>query len=408
MPEEMTEDSAAPEEVIEQQEEFVEEQSPLTYEDDSRSHTPDSVRDDIEQIEALARMDPSILEDPEYLAMKESLGQLEEEEQEEVDSEQQGEEQGEESEEEEQEAAEDDDDVFGLFKGKEEEEVDVSFDEDMMSHIKEKYSIDDPNKFLNSVDTWRNQAQEGTEYREKFDEIEEGLISLPGPIKSAISAFANGEDWNNAFGSTQSRLDYSDVFTSQDKEAVVQHYFGEKYEKLQDKLEDESIDEEDFAERYDELYEFSEKFFENDRKGFDKQRAKYTEEQDRIEEVRSGSIKSSVESLKKEYPNFSKADLQRVEQRMVDGNIEEPFYEKDGSYKAEAAEMMAFAMYGKRIMKALLNRATKDGTSSANETIVQRGNKKMRKASKNTSPEGKQNVDAVSHLNSHFDDDPYS
>lgn len=408
MPEEMTEDSAAPEEVIEQQEEFVEEQSPLTYEDDNESHTPDSVRDDIEQIEALARMDPSILEDPEYLAMKESLGQLEEEEQEEVDSEQQQEESQEEEHQEEEQEEVDDDDVFGLFKGEEEEEVDVNFDEDMMSHIKEKYSIDDPNKFLNSVDTWRNQAQEGTEYREKFDEIEEGLISLPGPIKSAISAFANGEDWNNAFGSTQSRLDYSDVFTSQDKEAVVQHYFGEKYEKLQDKLEDESIDEEDFAERYDELHEFSEKFFENDRKGFEKQRAKYTEEQDQIEEVRSGSIKSSVESLKKEYPNFSRADLQRVEQRMVDGNIEEPFYEKDGSYKAEAAEMMAFAMYGKRIMKALLNRATKDGTSSANETIVQRGNKKMRKASKNTSPEGKQNVDAVSHLNSHFDDDPYS
>ena len=403
MPEEMTEDSAASEEVIEQQEEFIEEQSPLTYEDDNEFYTPDSVRDDIEQIEALARMDPSILEDPEYLAMKESLSQLEAIEQGEVDSEQEEEEQ----EEEEQEEV-DDDDVFGLFKGEEQEEVDVKFNEDMMRHIKEKYSIGDSNKFLKSVDTWRNQAQEGTEYREKFNEIEDGLISLPGPIKSAISAFANGEDWNSAFGSTQSRLDYSDVFTSQDKEAVVQHYFGEKYEKLQDKLEDESIDEEDFAERYDELHEFSEKFFENDKKGFEKQRAKYTEEQDRIEKVRSGSIKSSVESLKEQYPNFSRADLQRVEQRMVDGNIEEPFYEKDGSYKAEAAEMMAFAMYGKRIMKALLNRATKDGTSSANETIVQRGNKKMRKASKNTSPEGKQNVDAVSHLNSHFDDDPYS
>lgn len=398
MPEEMTEDSAASEEVIEQQEEFIKEQSPLTYEDDNEFYTPDSVRDDIEQIEALARMDPSILEDPEYLAMKESLRQLEAIEQGEVDSEQ---------EEEEQEEV-DDDDVFGIFKGEEQEEVDVKFNEDMMRHIKEKYSIGDSNKFLKSVDTWRNQAQEGTEYREKFNEIEDGLISLPGPIKSAISAFANGEDWNSAFGSTQSRLDYSDVFTNQDKEAVVQHYFGEKYEKLQDKLEDESIDEEDFAERYDELHEFSEKFFENDKKGFEKQRAKYTEEQDRIEKVRSGSIKSSVESLKEQYPNFSRADLQRVEQRMVDGNIEEPFYEKDGSYKAEAAEMMAFAMYGKRIMKALLNRATKDGTSSANETIVQRGNKKMRKASKNTSPEGKQNVDAVSHLNSHFDDDPYS
>lgn len=408
MPEEMIEDSDATEEVFEQQEEVVEEQSPLTYEDDNESYTPDSVRNDIEQIEALARMDPSILEDPEYLAMKDTLSQLEGEEQIEVDSEDQEEYQEEEQEEQEETDESDDDDVFGLFKGEEKEEVDIDFNEDMLSHIKEKYSIDDPNKFLNSVDTWRNQAQEGTEYRDKFNEIEEGLISLPGPIKSAISAFANGQDWNSAFGSTQSRLDYSDVFTNQDKEAVVQHYFGEKYEKLQDKLEDESIDEEDFAERYDELHEFSEKFFENDRKGFEKQRAMYTEEQDQIEEVRSSSIKSSVESLRREYPNFSKADLQRVEQRMVDGNIEEPFYEKDGSYKEEAAEMMAFAMYGKRIMKALINRATKDGASSANETIVQRGNKKMRKASKNTSPEGKQNVDAVSHLNSHFDDDPYS
>ncbi len=93
---------------------------------------------------------------------------------------------------------------------------------------------------------------------------------------------------------------------------------------------------------------------------------------------------------------------------MVDGNIEEPFYEKDGSYKEGAAEMLAFAMYGKRIMKALLNRATKDGASKANETIVDRGNKKMRKASKNTSQEGSQNTEAVSHLNTHFNEDPYS
>jgi hypothetical protein len=406
MPEEIIEDSATPEEVIEQQEEVVEEQSPLTYEEDNETYTPESVREDIEQIEALARMDPSILEDPEYLAMKETLTELESETQEEAEE---TEEVDSETEEEAEELEEtDEDDVLGLFKGSKKEDIDVNFNEEMLNHIKEKYSIDDPNKFLNSVDTWRNQAQEGTEYKEKFDEIEEGLISLPSPIKAAISAFANGQDWNSAFGSSGSRLDYSDVFINQDKEAVVQHYFGDKYKKLQDKLEDEIIDEEDFAERYDELHDFSEKFFENDKKGFEKKRAEYTEEQDRIEEVRFGSIKSSVESLKKEYPNFSKADLQRVEQRMVDGNIEEPFYEKDGSYKVEAAEMMAFAMYGKRIMKALLNRANKDGASSANETIVQRGNKKMRKASKNTSPEGKQNVDAVSHLNSHFEDDPYS
>jgi hypothetical protein len=403
MPEGKAEDSAVTDEAVEQEEQRIaqEQVSSLTSEEEA-SHTPASVRADMEQIEALGKMDPSILEDPDYLKMRETLEGLEakapEAKAETVDSE-------------EEDSAKDegdDDDVLGLFKEDTKEEIDIDLNDDTLKYLKDKYSIDDADKFFNSVDTWRNQAQEGTEDKRKFNEIEEGLSSLPAPIKNAISAYANGQDWNSAFGSSESRLDYSENFDKQDKEAVVQHYFGEKYEKLQAKFEEESIDEEDFAERYDELHDFSQKLFQNDKNGFEKQRADYIKDQDRIEEVRSGSIKSSVKALKTEYPNFSQQDLQRVEQRMVDGNIEEPFYEKDGSYKAEAAEMMAFAMYGKRIMKAITNRATKDGASKANETIVERGNKKMRKGSKNTSPEATQQVDAVSHLGSHFEDDPYS
>ena len=410
MQEENNEDSVVTDEAIEQEEQRIAEEQQSSLTSDEITHTTDSVRADIEQIDALARMDPSILEDPEYIKMRETLeGELKIEEKgsvasedEEVDSEEEGEVVDE------KESDEESDDVLGLFSESNEEEFDVELNDGTSQYIQDKYSIDDPQKFFSSVDTWRNQAQEGADFKGRFNEMEEGLASLPNPIKSAISAYANGQDWNDAFGASESRLDFSENFDNQDKEAVVQHYFREKYTKLQDKLEEESIDEEDFAERYDELHDFSLKLFQNDKNGFENKRAEYIKDQDRIEEARSGSIKSSVTALKDEYPNFSQADLQRVEQRMVDGNIDEAFYEKDGSYKQGAAEMMAFAMYGKRIMKAILNRATKDGASKANETIVNRGNKKMRKGSKNTSPEATQNADAISHLNSHFDDDPYS
>jgi len=417
MAEEETQDSAASEQATEQQvEQVAEEQSSLT--ENVVEHTSDSVIADIQQIESLTEMDPSMLEDPGYLALKDTLSKLESKDKKEADQEEAPVVDSEESsskkeapkkEEKDEEGEEkDEDDVFGLF-GEKPKKIDINLNEDTLSHIKDKYSIEDADKFFNSVDTWRNQAQEGSEFKTKFTDIEEGLASLPNNIKAAISAYAEGDDYHAAFGSSESRLDYSGDFEKQDKEAVVQHYFGQKLDTLKEKLEGETIDEEDYAERYDELHELSERLFKNDKKGFQKQRADYIDKQDKIEESRTGSISSSVNSLKKEFPNFSQADLQRVQQRMVDGTIEEPFYEKDGSYKTGAAKMLAFAMYGERVIKSLLNKTSKDATSKANKKIVDRSDKQIRESSKGTEmPQSKEHKDAVSHLGSHFDEDPYA
>jgi hypothetical protein len=388
------------------EEQYQESESSLT--DETVEFTPDEVRSNILQIENLAEMDPSILEDDEYLKMKATLEEMEGGEEEEYEEEHE-EEYEEEHEEEEEEEEEDGEDPFGLFKqGDNGEDIELEMNEEMLEYLAERYSINDPSTFLNSVDTWRTQAQDGAEVQKKFSDIEEGLASLPGPIKESINAFANGQDWQGAFSSSGSRLNYGSDFENQEKEAVVQHYFGDKFDKLRSKYDEEEIDTEDYEERYTELHELSERLFNTDRKTFEKNRAEIIKEQEQVEELRSSSVISSVEGLKKEYPNFSNADLQRVKQRMVDGTIEEQFYEKDGTYKPEAAEMLAFALYGKKVMKSLLNAANKDGITEANELIVKKGNKSLKTSGKGRSPANKQNEEAVSHLDAHFNDDPYA
>ena len=136
-------------------------------------------------------------------------------------------------------------------------------------------------------------------------------------------------------------------------------------------------------------------------------RAEIMREQEDSEKNFKGSVVSSVEKLKQQFPNFSKKDLQKVRQRLVDEDIESLFYNKDGTYKEEAAEMMAFSMFGKQVMESLLGRAKKDGISKANETIVKRGNKKPRQG-QTQRKQSTEALDSISHLQGQFSKDPYS
>ena len=69
--------------------------------------------------------------------------------------------------------------------------------------------------------------------------------------------------------------------------------------------------------------------------------------------------------------------------------------------------MLAFSMFGKQVMESLLNKAEKKGISKANETIVQRGNKKPRKG-QTQRKQSAEALDSISHLQGQFAKDPYA
>lgn len=385
---------------------------------------------DIAQIEALALLDPSIKDLPEYKNLMKSAEKLkssgkknpepeeEDEEEEEkpvkkttkkvVDSEpEDDEEEEEDSEEEGEDEEEESDNVFGLKRKKGEEETqEIEVSDELADFIEEKYAIKKVDTFFDKVDGWRKLAQEASTIRDERDDIVKELTQLPAPIKAAIDAVSNGKDYITAFNGASNKLDYNKDFDSQDKNKVVKSYFTEEVEKLDKKLEKGDIDDDDYNEKVELLYSSAKRLFNTDKERFNKQRADMVAEQEVKEKAFKQSAISSVEKLREEYPNFSRADVQRIRQRLVDGNVESIFYNKDGSYKENAAEMLAYAEYGKRVVQELLDSAEKRGESKANEKIVQRGNKTM-KTQKTVASKEKKTSDAVAHLQGHFTRDVY-
>jgi len=374
--------------------------------------TPEEVEANIRQIEAMAATYPEVAEMQEYKNLVELASkmrsedgeeEIEEEDEEEIDQDDADDE------------AQDDDsgsvsgDVFGVTKRKKKAlDIDFEINSDTQKYLAEKYSIEDPSKFFSSADQWRQDSQQLSELSKTHDEVLHDLRNLPAPIKDAIVAYSNAEDYQSAFMNSGGRLNYDMDFRDQERDVIVKHYFSDKLDKLYVKLNEGDIDEDDYEERVDDLFDSSKRLYEADQREFDEKRAEIIARNEREVQSMQKSALSSVESLKKAYPDFSKADFQRVKQRLVDGNIEGLFFNEDGTYKAEAAEMLAMAMYGSSVIASLLEEAELRGATEANKAIVQRGDKKPKtKASVKSAAKAKA-MDQISHLTQEFRSDPYA
>lgn len=392
--------------------------------DDDAKHekTEEEIKAELMQIENLARIDPTIRETEEYKNLMSTVSKVKESDQKKSKEDDKDKETKEEKEDikdeagkEKQGKSEDDEDesdektdVFGITSGKKKAKhnVNVELPKEFTKYLKDNYSIEDTNKFLESVDTWRNQAQEGSKSKEEYDELLDGLNSLPIEIKNAINAFANAEDYVEAFTSVTARLDYDKPYDKQDKDTVVKHFYKSEYNKLEKELKEGDIDDDDYEDKVNFMFKTAERLFKEEKKQFEGKRAELVEnETKRLKNVKS-SANSSVDALAKKYPDFSNSELQSIKSRLVKEDIDSIFYKKDGTYNENAAEMLALALYGDDVIRKLTKRSKNKGISEANEKIVSRGKKKVETKSSG-SKQSKEQMEAIQHLGGSFVSDPY-
>ena len=136
--------------------------------DNSSMEMTSSMEEDFRQIEALAKMDSAFANSAEYkdlmLSMENSRANNSSKNNQSATAEEDEEYEEEEYEEEEQE--EDENDIFGLSKSSPKaKEITLNFEapDEMTKFLKSNYGITETGKFFSSVDTWRQQAQEGAE-----------------------------------------------------------------------------------------------------------------------------------------------------------------------------------------------------------------------------------------------------
>ena len=370
--------------------------------DDSTSggeYTPE-MEDQIRQIEALASMDASFANSQEYKDLMAAKEQM---------SSQSSETDDEDEEEDEDEEDEDVDDIFGITKeSKVEKEVELTFEptKEMKKFIESKYGVKDVAKFFSSADTWRNQAQEVNETKRELELLTADLQAMPPEIRQAVSLWANGDDYTRAFNQNE-RLDFSSDFSRQDPENLVQHYLSEQYDELLERLENGKIDDDEFEDRLKMLAGSTKRMFNTDKQALDEEREQFTQRQKNEFQMTKKSALLSVENLSKAYPNFSKTEVAKIRNILVEGKIDNLFTKADGSYNEDAAELVAYAVYGKKMLESVKKVAERRGESKANQRIVDTSSKQLRKQKVSGNDQNFSSKE-VQHLSSMFKNDPYA
>lgn len=362
------------------------------------------MQDQVRQLESLAKMDPDFANSDEYKDLMSSLDREEESVGDNEDDEDEYE-----DEEEEEEVKDNEGDTFGISKtSKKSKEFNVDFDlpAEMIDMISSKFGVKDPSKFFNSVDTWRTQAQEGSEASKEYEALSTDLQAMPHEIKAAIQMWANGDDYSEAFNANQ-RLDFSDSFRDQDAENLVQHYLEEEYNELVDMYNDDKLDDEDFEDRIELLARTTKRMFNQDVEAQETERENFVLSQQEEYQKQKDSAILSVENLGKAYPNFSRSEMSKIKRVLVDRSLEDIFINKEGEYKEDAAELLAYAMYGKKLLNQAEVKAERKGESKANLRTVDSSPKNMKRQKTSDQKRGK-NLDAVGHLSSAFKKDPYA
>ena len=360
------------------------------------------MQEQLRQVEALAAMDPSFANSTEYkdlmASMQQASGQADEEEDEE-----------EEDEEDDSDESTDIDDIFGIMatpkKGK---EIKLNFEapKEMIDLISSRFGVNDASKFFSSVDTWRNQAQEGSEVKKEYEALTADLQAMPSDIRMAVQLWANGEDHTSAFTSSQ-RLDFSGDYKGQDPESLVQHYFGEQYDELTTSLEDGDISESEFDNSVRLLANSTKRLFAEDKQALEKEREEFNNRQKNEFQNLKKTALLSVENLSKAYPSFSKSEVAKIRTILVEGKAENLFVNADGTYKEDAAELVAYAMYGKKMLESVKKIAERQGESKANQKIVDSSPTALRK-NKAAAPQQGAFAKEAGHLSGLFKGDPYA
>lgn len=360
------------------------------------------MQEQLRQIEALAGMDPSFANSQEYKDLMTSIqassqapqGDEEDEEEEEDDSE---------------EGQGSPDDIFGIMSApKKAKEIKLNFEppKEMIDLISSRFGVNDASKFFSSVETWRSQAQEGSELKREYEALTADLQALPMDLRASIEMWAAGEDYTKGLTMSQ-RLDFSGDFTKQDPESLVQHYFGEQYDEITSEFEDGDISDSEYQNRIKLLANSTKRLFVEDKKALEKEREDFLNRQKTESDNLKKTALLSVENLSKAYPNFSKSEVSKIRGILVEGKADNLFMNADGTYKEDAAELVAYAMYGKKMLESVKKLAQRQGESVANQKIVDSSPKQLRKQ-KASGPNQGQVPQGAQHLSGLFKGDPYA
>lgn len=266
-------------------------------------------------------------------------------------------------------------------------------------HAKKAFGIEvksekDFDKFFSAAKKWREDASQVSEIKSKLEDMENLFNELPSSLLDSVKAYFNGDqNWSEHI-SKRSSFDFNKPVDKQDKKSLVSHYFPGEFTEADWEAETEPKALKVAIQASKDKYIAQKRELENES-------AKLTTDADSRREGFKKSISGSLKALKTSFPELETKDIKDIQVRLESGDINSLFYDKNGTYREDAAERLLLAMCGKDAIKSAMKVAARRAESKTNEELLSRGATKPKPETKGGSaaqqvdPEVNKAIDAL-------------
>jgi hypothetical protein len=255
------------------------------------------------------------------------------------------------------------------------------------------------NTLKSTVSKWRKDSQQVPELNDKLEGVTKLFTDIgqnQPVLAEAIRTYGNGGDPNEVFKTALTSLDFNKKADDYDNKTLLLHYFPEDFKPEDFRKKEEWEDEDEFKEKQKEInrtLSIARKNFDADKKEVLQKRALQQQKIEALNREYKASVKSSVETLKTEFPDFKQKDVDNIQVTLEKGEDEllAQYLEKNGSLKKDAAVKLAMVISGKKELETLkgeIDRLHKiiDEQSEQLEGIVDRGKTKPKTKAKGELP----------------------
>jgi hypothetical protein len=227
----------------------------------------------------------------------------------------------------------------------------------------------DLNKIVDSYKDISSKYISTQEENKSLNQLKNFILSAPDDILDILTEIEKDPDFDYKTRLSElsgQTIDYRKDFKSQIKLAVL------KYGKVD--LTDEDLEDIDDSPEKQKIVLMAEQLFLRDKKELDQQKKSQIQKIERQKEMLSQSAKESMAYLRKGDYSFNDSNAGHVESILTSGHsaLLQLFCKEDGSYRPDAAERIAWLMYGKDAARILSKKESSEATTKVVEEMVSR------------------------------------
>lgn len=251
-----------------------------------------------------------------------------------------------------------------FFEDKKELDVESVNEENFKSFLPhvgiDASSPDWAKKLISEFYTASKQIQELSSYKEKFEKVDENIKALPTPLMHAIDSAIKGANWREA-------IQNFDIDYTKDWKDIEVEERDRITKRLIPDLALDGIDK--TSPQYHLALNLGKSAYEQHQKSVELEFESQSKRAQETQREYIASVGRSIAALEENYEEFKNKDnLKEVKEILEGRKFASLFYDNKGNLKPDAAEKLAFALYGKNVVSKVKGIAA---TKLANEKIAQ-------------------------------------